>query len=572
MEDPVHTFALPQDRETPLQASQGLSFNLRYAYARAIPQRTAGAPGQAYLAAREGEACLAFVLSSGVPGSFLGHLAARFLGDGLLEWLWAELPAGLEAAEITAALAARLQAWTGPATDLMARQPLPEEAPGAEPGALEALREAGGECTFLCGRIDLPGERYPQGRVALAWMGDARLRLWGRAHEHTAALPGAFSASYRWSTRQGPLGGAPVAYVAPLEGSGDSLAGLMVYSPGLLALDGCPGTPSAQEVAAALAHAGGADVAFLEAWWAAPATTVPPPALRAPRLFAVEARSGRLQATWRPVPGADRYQVELRASKIWHWDVPAPTWRSPALVPGVYHLRVRAWRGERAGQWSAVRPVNLPAPEPAAAPPARTPAPRPAAVPPPRRPGAPPAAAPTPAGPAPQAPAPEGSLPPAPPRHSPLAMGLAVGGGILLALIIAGGLGVLLLRGPLEQLMGGPVWGTRTPIPVLNLPTSTAWPTRTPTSTATITLTPTETGTPTITPTPTQTGTPTATGTATATATASATPTETPTETPTATATATATATETPTETPTATATATETPTPGSTPTEEAGP
>ncbi len=543
MEDSTPTLTLPQDRETLLQGMPGRAFACRYAYARAAEHRVAGQPGLAYLALRRSERTLAFALCDGVRESFLGHLAACFLGEALVQWLWAEPPSGFHSDGLAVALADQLRAWAGPAADLVGREPLPEGLADPERDTLEMRRQAGsvlpGECTFICGRIDLAGEGQPRGRLILAWMGDGRLRLWGRAREHTADLPGAFASAQRWSTRGGPLGGEPTVYVAPLQQGDEALAGLMAYSPGLLALDGCTGAPSAQEVGAALDAAANADVAYLEVWWGALATVAQTPALRAPRLFAVETRKGRLQATWRPVPGAERYEVELRASKLWYWEVAAPTWRSPSLVPGAYHLRVRACRGSRPGEWSASRqivvaeppaPVQAPAPSP-------TPAPPPTVIP---------------------------KATAAPRRHSPASVAAGIGGGIAIALLVVAGLGMLLLNEPLRNLMrGGSAWGTKTPVPVLILPTPTGWPTATPSPTATPTATPapTETATPTAEPTTTGTPTVTAAATRTPTATATQTATVTPSATPTATATATETPTATPTttETPTATVTATAT-------------
>jgi len=541
-EHPIQTVSLPQDQETPLQPLRGHPFTGHYAASRAPAHR---GPSLAYLTWRQSERTLAFALCDGVATSFLGSLAARFLGNRLLDWLWSELPPGAGSEGLGIALADRLKAWAATASEIVAQYPLPGDLLGPERDALEARRHVGSECTFVCGRVDLPGEGLPQGRIALAWMGEERLRLWGRDHEHSADLPGGPALGQRWSSREGPLGGEPAAYVAPLQGE-DALVGLLACSPGLTALDASPGAPSAQELTAAVAAAG-ADVALLEVWWGARVTGAREPALQAPRLFAVEVRAGRLQATWRPVPGAEHYQVELRGSKVWQWEVAAPTWKSPALAPGAYHLRLRAWRGQRAGEWSATRRVIVPGGEAEAA------LPVPGARPAPPKAEAPQASERTPSG--------------------PLATALGVMGGVLIALLLVAGLAMLLLRAPLRDLLGGRATPSPTLLPVLVVPTPTEWPTfapptatrsATPTATRTATGTPTITSTATATSTTTPTATPTwtATPTATPTATATATATHTPTPTPTATEAPTHTPTAAPTATPTPTAAATETPTP----------
>ena len=80
--------AIRQDRGqavTRVRLAPGL---LRYAYDLARDSRDSDEPGQDFLAFRYGGGRLAFAVCDGVGGSFLGHLAAQFLGEHLVAFLW----------------------------------------------------------------------------------------------------------------------------------------------------------------------------------------------------------------------------------------------------------------------------------------------------------------------------------------------------------------------------------------------------------------------------------------------------------------------------------------------------
>lgn len=507
--DESRTHRVPQDRETGVEVVQGPTFTCRYAYARSADTQKAGDVGQDYLTFRQDEATFVFALCDGVSQSFYGDLAARFLGDALLAWLSDRLPLTTDAATIRTALSAYLRDLTGPATEQVQRHPLPPDIPPMLRDVLEEKRALGSESTFVCGRIDLPGPRFPQGRIVLAWMGDSRLRLWGPEGERSADLGGEFKTEQRWSSRRGPVGGEPHVFVAPLERDGRrTLVGLMAYSDGLAALDARDEVPSNRALQDMIASAGEAatsdDLSFLEVWLGPLPERIEAVPLPAPYLLAVERREDRIRAAWRPVREAQRYEVEIRNGEAQRWRIPRTDWESPALPPGEYRLRVRAWRDGDPGEWSEERRVTVPEAV-VAAPPWRV-----------------------------------------WPRLGRLAVALAF---ILVGIVLA--LLTLPEGGPLHEL----VFGTATPTPTATFtvtPTATATPTATSTSTPTPTATATPTRTPTITATPTvtSTSTPTSTLTATATPTVIATPTVTSTGTPTSTL-----MTATPTETPTGTST-----------------
>jgi hypothetical protein len=259
----------PQDRESPLRAGSGGGFAWRYAYARSADAIAMGDCGQDYLTLRWADGVVAFSVCDGVSLSFFGDLAARFLGDELLRWLWDDVPPDHDADAIRAALMTRLTDMTVSATAAVQAQTLPPSLAPILRAVLEEKRQAGSESTFVCGRLDLPGDAFPGGRVVLAWMGDTRLRLWGPDGERTAELGDSFHTAQRWSTRRGPVNGEANIFTAPVDHDGRrALTRLLTYSDGLATLDRAPAPPPSAELTALIARAGRSagsdDVAVLD--------------------------------------------------------------------------------------------------------------------------------------------------------------------------------------------------------------------------------------------------------------------------------------------------------------------
>lgn len=571
---------LSQDRETPVQCVRSRVFTYRYAYARSADTAAAGEPGQDYLALRHDDRTFVFALCDGVSQSFYGNLAARLLGDALVDWLWDELPPSGDDAAIGAALNARLLALITPATELVQQYVLPADLAPMLRDVLAQKRALGSDSTFVCGRVDLPGPDLPQGRLILAWMGDSRLRLWGPEGECSAVLGDHFDAAQRWSSRRGPVNGQPNLYVSPLVQNGKPvILSLVVYSDGLSCLDGRQ-PPSNFGLQAAMddAHdsATSDDISYLELWLGPMPAHVETPPLPAPQNLTVALEGEGVRISWSPVPVATVYQVQVRGEEVATYTTGEPSYHLPRPPAGRCHVRVRAMHDEEPGMWSAI--AGLPVPEPPAHEPEADV--QPAAV-------ARPLAAKSLVA-APTAPEPLEPLPSEPTGRSTLAaatVGQATPGRRaaalhtgrlqgspvkpipaskrpsvpLAAFIAVGGVFCLCMTIALASIL----WPSSPSHQLVFPPTATGTPTRTPTATPTLqpTATPTATPTRTRTPTPTVTPTTTSTGTLTPTPTPTVTPTETAVITPTVTSTPTRAATLTHTATPTFTATRTPTPT-----------
>ena len=206
MGEQVGLIRISQEHETSAQAETFGPFHLTYAYARSAEGQSADQPGQDYIVWRTEGSRLVFALCDGVSQSFYGELAARFLGDALVDWLW-QLPlSDKDAAGPATLLTEQLSAWTAAATGLVQEQILPPGIPEMQRVALEQKRALGSQSMFVAGRIDLPDASLPRGRLLCCWLGDCRLRAW-RGNVEEPRLSIGRDTAQRWSTRTGAVGG-----------------------------------------------------------------------------------------------------------------------------------------------------------------------------------------------------------------------------------------------------------------------------------------------------------------------------------------------------------------------------
>ncbi|GAA4722632.1 hypothetical protein [Brevibacillus fulvus] len=258
-----------QDEETPLQRLKG-PFYGRFAYARAAETKALGDKGQDYLTFAQTADSFIFAICDGVSLSFYGDLAARFLGDTLLDWLSSPvLERIVDQQKLRKNLYEHLQKLTVPASHFIRSYNLPPTVTGLLRDVLEEKRERGSESTFICGRVDLPSKKFAEGRIILAWHGDSRLRIWEGERERTAMLGSTFLTSQRWSTHRGPIGGMPSLFVAGLQPA--AISRLLVYTDGLAQLDDRTGPPDDRELQRLIDAAGqqtySDDIALLELSW-----------------------------------------------------------------------------------------------------------------------------------------------------------------------------------------------------------------------------------------------------------------------------------------------------------------
>jgi serine/threonine protein kinase len=84
-----------------------------------------------------------------------------------------------------------------------------------------------------------------------------------------------------------------------------------------------------------------------------------PAVLEAPKLTRTEGTRGHISVAWKPVAGADDYEVELANGVAQLSKTLNVYWESPRLEAGGYQVRVRAYKGGQAGDWSEAVKISL---------------------------------------------------------------------------------------------------------------------------------------------------------------------------------------------------------------------
>lgn len=214
---------LRQESETPLTTLITPFGTALYLYARSADSVDAHTIGQDYVTFRYGERDLAFAVCDGVGQSFMGDLAARLAGNGLVDWLWEiERPADSEA--FAQAVTAALNALTAHSAEQVRAFKLPEGLPPILEQALEVQRQYGSESMFVAGRIAL-ADADPW--IALCWLGDSPVAALDIAGELVDLGPRGHT-SERWNTLTGVKG-----TVHTWVGSAERVARVAGYTDGL---------------------------------------------------------------------------------------------------------------------------------------------------------------------------------------------------------------------------------------------------------------------------------------------------------------------------------------------------
>jgi hypothetical protein len=160
---------LRQDTEKPLTTLKTSFGSMLYLYARSGDSVSAGTVGQDYVAFQYTKDNLTFAVCDGVGQSFMGDLAARILGDGLVDWLW-DIKRPMTAEEFSETAAEALNGLTKSSAKQVTDFKLPEHLPPIVKQALEMQRQYGSESMFVAARIHLD-EYEPW--VAICWLGDS---------------------------------------------------------------------------------------------------------------------------------------------------------------------------------------------------------------------------------------------------------------------------------------------------------------------------------------------------------------------------------------------------------------
>jgi hypothetical protein len=379
---PIRSQRIPQRIETPVSFLTTPGAYVRYAYSRSADSMSSRTEGQDYLCFQYHDQRLVLVVCDGVGSSFCGNLAARLLGDGLLEWLWSVDMMYLSGAEaLSEAAASALNRLQKSVKHEVEEYSIPSSIPALIKQALESQRAYGSEAVFVAARIDYPSLSIPEGLISLCWMGDSQIHALdeeGRALSPTDRWHNA----NRWSTVQG-VRGHMSAWMRPLEGIGRVVAftdglsahGVKVFGYGDGLLD--------REIRAGARLPSSDDVAFIDVvlrtprYEGYPEGDIPDPNAERPLLEPIwNPTSAPIYSLKWSLPGqahagfmlqestnaalTDARMIEISAKQI-EWQPPKPQ------PPGHYYYRVRAInRHGTLTPWSELRQIVVAHPPPPA--------------------------------------------------------------------------------------------------------------------------------------------------------------------------------------------------------------
>jgi hypothetical protein len=152
----------------------------------------------------------------------MGDLAARVLGDGLINWLWALGDAPDDAQAFAKQVEGALEALTEQGKHIVAAYELPATLPPIVKQALEMQRGYGSESMFVAGRIALA-----RNFIVVAWLGDSPVAAIDFNGELVDLGPHGSTAE-RWNATTGVKGS-----VHAWVGKADQVARVAGYTDGL---------------------------------------------------------------------------------------------------------------------------------------------------------------------------------------------------------------------------------------------------------------------------------------------------------------------------------------------------
>ncbi|GAB4474561.1 MAG: hypothetical protein Kow00124_14720 [Anaerolineae bacterium] len=372
---------VPQSIETAVTFVEAPGAYVRYAYSRSSDSMASQIDGQDYLCFKYNDQRFVAVVCDGVGSSFCGNLAARILGDSLLEWLWSldilyvNGPAALQEAAISYLNRLQRQAQRE-----VEEYEIPAEIGGLVRQALEAQRAYGSEAIFAAVRIDHPGFTIPEGLISVLWMGDTTITVLDHAGQ-PLDMGGEHSNTDRWSSARG-VRGRLFTWMHDLS----EVARVVSYTDGLLAhadklLDYSDARLD-REIRAGSRLPSSDDVAFIDVVLRSPHyegyadPSLPDPGQERPHLEPIWNPTGEgiyeVRWTW-PGKGKVSFLIQeatspaLTDARVIEPEGDATSWKpSTPREPGHYYYRVRAIpRWGRMTPWSELRQTRVAYPPPA---------------------------------------------------------------------------------------------------------------------------------------------------------------------------------------------------------------
>lgn len=197
---------IDQNQETSLQNIATRYSQISYLFARSNESQVAGIEGQDYIVFKYNQQKICFVVCDGVGSSFCGNLAAKFLGDALVDFLW-QLNIHFDHQSLSLIITKFLNELTAKSQEWISDYPLPVHLSELVKAALNNQRQYGSESMFVCGRLIIPESEQERGnkQLTLCWLGDTKFQIYGEDNQ-IIPINNQWQTLERWSTHVGVKG------------------------------------------------------------------------------------------------------------------------------------------------------------------------------------------------------------------------------------------------------------------------------------------------------------------------------------------------------------------------------
>jgi hypothetical protein len=353
------TGRLDNATETDVSSGRIGPFLWRSAYQRSHDGRESGSVGQDAVSWRADEATFSLAVCDGVSNSFYGEIAAGYLADSLVAWLWDLGEPVADPSDIGRSLEDYLRQQAIRAQLIVADAQIPATLPAIIRDAIESKRQFGSQATLAaaCVRMQSDGSAS----VVLLRLGDTRIRFWADGNEDQAVV-GAPTSSEGWSTGRGVTGGQ--VSVALRRLARPKGLRVLAYSDGLDVLDQGPWPRSDRAMRLSLElvsdRIASDDASFIELTVGEELVPEHRKPLAPPSDLAVTWHEGSLEASWSPVASATGYEVERRNGTQVTVAAPGTSCPLGILPPRSYRVRVRAICGAEPGEWCEAVQTRVP--------------------------------------------------------------------------------------------------------------------------------------------------------------------------------------------------------------------
>lgn len=192
-------FQLSQDKELAPRSELAGVYELIYAFSRSAERQKREYPGADYLSFSYNGSQLFFSICDGVSGGFAGYVAAKFIGDQLVEWSKYQNVAFENVTALEKRLSEVLQDWIKDGTELVNSTPLLLNGDETDRDFMERRRKKGSQTMFLLGVLDVE-----KNQAFITGLGDIRMLVKYNNKSEPDFVIG--QTKNRWSTLEGQIG------------------------------------------------------------------------------------------------------------------------------------------------------------------------------------------------------------------------------------------------------------------------------------------------------------------------------------------------------------------------------